>query len=39
MSIALGVLIGTATYRAAATSVRAVSSTVPVPRWLDRSSR
>ena len=35
MSIALGVLIGTAAYRTVATSVQAVSSTVPVPRWLD----
>ena len=35
MSIALGVLIGTALYRSVATSVRVVSSTVPVPRWLD----
>jgi len=35
MSIALGVLIGTAAYRTVATSVQVVSSTVPVPRWLD----
>jgi uncharacterized membrane protein YjjP (DUF1212 family) len=35
MSIALGVLIGSAAYRAVATSVQKVSQTVPVPRWLD----
>lgn len=35
MSIALGVLIGSAGYRAVATSVQRVSQTVPVPRWLD----
>jgi len=35
MSIALGVLIGTALYRSVATSVQVVSSTVPFPRWLD----
>ena len=35
MSIALGVLIGTAGYRTVATSVQTISATVPVPRWLD----
>lgn len=35
MSIALGVLIGSAAYRAVATSLQKVSQTVPVPRWLD----
>jgi uncharacterized membrane protein YjjP (DUF1212 family) len=35
MSIALGVLIGSAGYRAVASSVQTIAQTVPVPRWLD----
>lgn len=35
MSIALGVLIGTALYRSLATSVQVVSTAVPIPRWFD----